>query len=66
MNKPIKGFCPTLNREYTITVNYAKVRDNEYIQTGADCEYLSFDFSRCPIYKDCPLRAKAPKEIRRT
>lgn len=62
MEKIIKGFCPTLNKDYSIKVEYVK-SCNSYIQTGADCEYLSYDFKRCPIYKECPLRASAPTSI---
>lgn len=62
MIKTVKGFCPTLNKQYSIMVEYEQ-GNNCYIQTSADCEYLSFDFKRCPVYKDCPLRALAPKSI---
>jgi hypothetical protein len=64
----VSGFCPTQGKEYEIEARYNRVAPSggvEYfVRVGADCEYLSFDFSRCPIYKDCPLLAKAPKELR--
>ena len=62
MFEVVTGFCPTQNCEYSITVEYTQISGNRYVQTSCDCEYLSYDFSRCPIYKECPLRAKAPKE----
>lgn len=63
MTELITGFCPTQNCEYTISVEYSHITGNRYIQTGADCKYLSFNFDNCPIYEVCPLRAKAPKEL---
>lgn len=66
ISKCFSGFCPTLNREYSIDVFYEEVasfgRPTEYVQVGADCEYASFN--QCPNRKECPLRAKAPKETR--
>ncbi len=67
MNKTvtISGFCPTQNKNYSIDVTYLDVSDfqhpHRYIQSLADCVYGSF--GNCPIMNECPLRAKAPKEI---
>ena len=67
MNKivTVSGFCPTQNKEYCISITYLDVSNfqnpHRYIQGMADCKHGSF--GNCPIMKDCPLRAKAPKEL---
>lgn len=55
------GFCPTQNCQYTIELEYESVGNHQYLQTGATCDYIAFDFSKCPIYKQCPIRNAAPK-----
>lgn len=54
------GFCPTLEKDYSIEVKYSQISGNRYLQTGADCEYRSMN--PCPNDMNCPLRAKAPRE----
>lgn len=65
IDKYISGFCPTLNKETSITITYEVIKragkTPKLIQVGADCEYASF--GNCPIMLKCPIRAKAPEVI---
>ncbi len=61
MEKIVTGYCPTQKCEYSISVKYSAV-SNHYLQVGARCEYILGNFDRCPIYKECPIRASAPRE----
>ena len=57
----VSGFCPTLNCDYTIDVEYQSYGTaGRYLQTGACCDYASME--DCPIMLACPLRASAPKD----
>lgn len=68
MNRQIvcTGFCPTLNKEFQITVDYLDVSSldhpNHYIRSLITCDFASWVHNDCPIQKDCPLLQKAPKE----
>lgn len=61
ISKPIQGYCPTQNKDTIIDVIYSHVRNNEYLQTGADCEFASY--GNCPIMMECPIRQSASKTI---
>ncbi len=64
-NKTISGFCPTLNKNYSIEVFYEIIQSYghppKFVQVGADCEYASY--VKCPNREKCPLRVKAPKQV---
>lgn len=47
------GFCPTQNKEYSITVFFTESM-SEYVQTGAFCDFGSY--GNCPIMNECPIR----------
>ncbi len=53
------GFCPTLDKDYSIEVKYSHISDNKYLQSGGMCEYGSMN--HCPNESECPIRAKAPR-----
>lgn len=61
ISKTYVGYCPTLVQDASIEVLYVHARNNEYIQTGADCVKASF--GECPIMTECPIRKSAPKSI---
>lgn len=61
MEKVVSGYCPTQKCDYTISVTYS-LAGTRYLQTGACCDYILGNFSKCPIYKECPIRASAPRE----
>jgi hypothetical protein len=65
ITRSFSGFCPTLNKDYSIEVEYVDARSvdnpNKYIQGLAYCEHHSL--FKCPIASKCPIRAKAPNEI---
>jgi hypothetical protein len=66
ITRAFSGFCPTLNKDYSIEVGYTDARTldnpNRYIQGMATCNHYAFS-GDCPILMTCPIRAKAPKEI---
>lgn len=59
------AFCPTLNKDFQITVDYLDTSTfdspNRYIQNGITCEYASYVENHCPNQKECPLLKQAPK-----
>ena len=59
------GFCPTLEKDYSVDVEYVDAstmgNENYYIQGLIDCHHNSLN--ACPVFSDCPIIAKAPKEI---
>ena len=64
ISRVFTGFCPTLNQDYSIEVEYidaSTFNNNLYIQGLATCEYHAA--FKCPKASECPIRAKAPKEI---
>ncbi len=61
--KTYTGYCPTQNKEETITVTFNHVSGLKYIQTGADCPYSSFVHNQCDIESECPIRKLVPKGI---
>jgi hypothetical protein len=67
ITKIFEGYCPTLDKHYSISVEYVDASSFEdpslFIQGLATCEYHAR--FKCPIARDCPIRTKAPKEIRR-
>lgn len=63
MTETVKGFCPVLNCEYSINVNYSRIAGNRYLKAGADCEYnADATHDTCPLMKECPLYLSLPKE----
>lgn len=60
-SNPTPGYCPVQKEETVVDVIYSHVRSNEYLQTGADCEFASF--GNCPMMLDCPIRKSTPKTI---
>jgi hypothetical protein len=65
ITRMFEGFCPTLNKNYSVEVEYIDARSfdhpNKFIQGLGTCEHHGL--FRCPIVSECPIRAKAPKEI---
>lgn len=57
---PFSGYCPTQEKEVTINIYFTNT-ENEYCQTGADCEYASF--GDCSIYLECPIRKSVPEHV---
>lgn len=60
----ISGYCPTLNDDYSITVDYIDASDlsgRKHIKGLASCELAGR--GDCPNVKTCPLIAKAPEKI---
>ncbi len=61
----ITDYCPTLNKTYSITVEYADARTldnpNRYIKGLADCDHHAY--FKCPNVNNCPLIARAPEEV---
>ncbi|KUO75564.1 MAG: hypothetical protein APF81_27490 [Desulfosporosinus sp. BRH_c37] len=59
------GFCPTLEKDYQIVVDYTDARTNDnpykYIQGLTKCMHQRLN--GCPIESTCPIKAKAPNEI---
>ena len=63
MTETVTGFCPFLNREYSIDINYSHITGNRYLKAGADCDYnADATHDTCPMMKDCPLYLSMPKE----
>lgn len=61
--KKFRGYCPTLNTDNVITVDYNPVRDltstrTEYVRGRLFCE--EFAFGRCDKTNDCPILEQAP------
>ena len=58
------GFCPTLQKDYSITVEYIDActfdNPNRYIQGRCTCEHYAFN--GCGNASECPIRAKAPNQ----
>lgn len=67
MEVPIKGFCPTQNKEYTVYVSYRDARnlsnDPVYVKCMSRCEFAKSDCD-CPIKRECPILLQAPERIR--
>ena len=66
MQKQITGRCPTLNREYTITVRYIDASDKdgkEYIKGISSCEHIKHG-GTCDYRATCPLYEVAPQSIK--
>lgn len=63
MIKRVSGFCPTQNCQYAITLEYVPAGSKQLMQTKVICNYIASDFSKCPIYKECPIRNQASKTI---
>ncbi|WDU84238.1 hypothetical protein [Caloramator sp. Dgby_cultured_2] len=63
--RSFSGFCPTLNKDNTINVEYLDARsfdnDNLFIKGLAECEYHS-NFN-CPIANDCPILKTVPEKL---
>lgn len=56
----VSGYCPIQKCNYMIDVVYQSYGTNgQFLQTGADCEYASFN--GCSMQLSCPLRASTPK-----
>lgn len=65
MKKSISGFCPTQNKEYSITIDY--VDASSYCETCYEkgtfkCDYNIYG-DKCSISSSCPLYSSAPREI---
>ena len=56
------GFCPTLNKDYSIEVEYEDAgtpdSPNRYIQGLVTCIHHG-----CPNVSTCSIKAQVPKEI---
>lgn len=67
ISRVFTGFCPTLNQDYSIEIEYIDAgtldNPNVYIQGLATCDYHALN--RCPKAAECPIRAKAPKNVSR-
>ena len=78
MIKTFSGYCPTQNKQYSVSVNYIDVSDFEepkqYVKGLASCKYLcSPAFNECFLYKipicnqcfvdKCPLIDLAPEHL---
>ena len=67
MVKTFYGFCPTQNKDFSVDVEYTAVESPEhptyYIRTLSTCDFASFVGNDCPIMKNCPIRAQAPKQV---
>lgn len=65
ITRTFSGFCPTLNQDYSIEVEYIDVHSddtpNKFIQGLASCDFHRM--FKCPKASECPIRAKAPEEI---
>ena len=65
MFKSISGYCPTQNKQYSISVRYIEDSDLEgnrtYIKGLASCEYLR-NGNQCS-FNECPLAASAPEHL---
>ena len=59
-NVSVKGFCPTLNRDYQISVKYINA-DTSYIKGTFNCEYTELT-NKCSV-NDCPLYKSAKEEF---
>lgn len=60
----LSGHCPTLNDDYSITVDYldaSTLSGQKHIKGLASCELAAR--GNCPNVKTCPILAKAPDEI---
>ncbi|WDU82310.1 hypothetical protein [Caloramator sp. Dgby_cultured_2] len=65
INRSFSGFCPTLNKENTITVEFIDARSfdnpNLFIKGLAECEHHSY--FKCPIAQDCPILKSVPEKL---
>lgn len=59
MNKvvTVKGFCPTQNCNYQISINYIDADDDGYLKGTYKCEHNIFG-DKCSL-KECPLYKSA-------
>lgn len=63
MYKTISGYCPTLDKEYSILIEYKKVFGripNVFIKNEFRCEHNIYG-DACPL-SDCPLYDAAPDD----
>lgn len=61
--KTYTGYCPTQDKDESVTVQFSHVSGIKYIQTGADCPFASLVQNKCDIMHDCPVRKLAPPGI---
>lgn len=60
IEKPITGYCPTLDEDCTIRITYNGVFQS-YIKDRFYCKH-SYE-NNCPV-SDCPIYLSAPDELR--
>ena len=65
MIKTFSGYCPTQNKQYSVSVNYIDVSDFEepkqYVKGLASCKFLQSG-NQCFVDK-CPLIDLAPEHL---
>lgn len=68
MQKRFVGFCPTQNKEFSISMPYINsqtMSDNRavYVSGVPRCDFIARG-GKCEIVASCPIIANAPQEIR--
>jgi hypothetical protein len=61
----VKGFCPTQNKDYSVTVDYidaTTLTQKAAVKGLAKCEFNKYG-DACPIAKNCPIIRSAPEAI---
>lgn len=62
----IKGYCPTLEKDHTIDVEYidaSTLEGREYIKGLFTCSIASYG-GKCSVANECPLYKSAPNTKR--